>query len=57
MMIKVHSEREMEELGERVGRLLGPGGCGGPDRELGSGKTAFCRGLGRGLGWRRPSPA
>ena len=50
MMIKVHSEREMEELGERVGRLLRPGDVVVLTGELGSGKTVFCRGLGRGLG-------
>jgi tRNA threonylcarbamoyladenosine biosynthesis protein TsaE len=50
LMIKVHSVEEMEELGERVGSLLGPGDVVILTGELGSGKTAFCRGLGRGLG-------
>jgi tRNA threonylcarbamoyladenosine biosynthesis protein TsaE len=48
--IVTKTERETEELGERIGKRLRPGEtvllCGG----LGSGKTAMARGIARGLG-------
>ena len=45
------NERETEALGERLARALPPGGVViAMYGELGAGKTAFIRGLGRGLG-------
>ncbi len=49
-MIKVHSVEEMERLGAKTASFLGPGDVVILTGELGSGKTVFCRGLGRGLG-------
>ena len=46
-----HSETQTEAVGERVGRSLPPGGAVlALYGELGAGKTAFVRGLARGLG-------
>ena len=45
-----HSEQETEQLGERLARLLRPGTVIAYDGDLGAGKTAFTRGLARGLG-------
>ena len=41
---------ETEELGRRLGRRLGPGSVVAFTGDLGAGKTAFTRGLARGLG-------
>ena len=47
------SEKEKEALGERLARALPPGGAVvAMYGELGAGKTAFVRGLARGLGCR-----
>ena len=45
-----HSPAETEELGCRLGRTLGPGAVVAYFVGLGIGKTAFTRGLARGLG-------
>jgi tRNA threonylcarbamoyladenosine biosynthesis protein TsaE len=45
-----HSEHETEELGEQLGRTLKPGAVVAYRGGLGMGKTAFTRGLARGLG-------
>jgi tRNA threonylcarbamoyladenosine biosynthesis protein TsaE len=45
-----HSEQETEEIGERLGRTLRPGAVLAYRGDLGMGKTAFTRGLARGLG-------
>ena len=45
-----HSERETEEIGEALGRTLSPGTVLAYQGGLGMGKTAFTRGLARGLG-------
>lgn len=50
MEIYSHSEQETEALGERLGRQLQPGTVIAYEGDLGAGKTAFTRGLARGLG-------
>ena len=47
-----HSPAETEELGCRLGRTLCPGAVVAYFGGLGMGKTAFTRGLARGLGYR-----
>ena len=47
-----HSPAETEGLGCRLGRTLGPGAVVAYFGGLGMGKTAFTRGLARGLGCR-----
>ena len=47
-----HSEQETEQLGERVAKKLPRGTVIAYSGELGMGKTAFTRGLARGLGCR-----
>ena len=47
-----HSEQETEQLGEQVARRLPRGTVIAYTGELGMGKTAFTRGLARGLGCR-----
>ena len=49
-----HSPEETEKLGEALGRCLAPGTVLAYRGELGAGKTAFTRGLARGLGYREP---
>ena len=49
-----HSPEETEKLGEALGRLLPAGTVLAYRGELGAGKTAFTRGLARGLGYREP---
>ena len=44
-----HSEQETEALGEGLGRQLQPGTVIAYEGDLGAGKTAFTRGLARGL--------
>ena len=44
------SERETEELGARLAEMLKPGAVVAFTGDLGAGKTAFTRGLARGLG-------
>ena len=45
-----HSEAETEALGEQLGSRLFPGAVVAYTGGLGMGKTAFTRGLARGLG-------
>ena len=45
-----HNEIETEALGETLARRLGPGDVVAYRGDLGAGKTAFTRGLARGLG-------
>ena len=49
-----HSPEETEKLGEALGRFLPAGTVLAYRGELGAGKTAFTRGLARGLGYREP---
>ncbi len=49
-MIKTtYSEKDTEAVGEQLSRKLNPGDCLALYGELGAGKTAFTRGLARGL--------
>lgn len=50
MEFVTNSERETEELGARLGSRLEPGAVVAFTGDLGAGKTAFTRGLARGLG-------
>ena len=50
MEYQTHSEGETEALGEILGRSLPPGTIIAFTGDLGAGKTAFTRGLARGLG-------
>ena len=50
MEYTTNSEAETEALGERLGRVLRPGAVVAYTGDLGAGKTAFTRGLARGLG-------
>ena len=45
-----HSEVETEEIGQKLGETLRPGAVLAYRGDLGMGKTAFTRGLARGLG-------
>ena len=47
-----HSPEETEALGEKIGKTLTPGTVIAYRGDLGAGKTAFTRGLARGLGCR-----
>ena len=47
-----HSPEETEQLGAALGRKLNPGTILAYEGDLGAGKTAFTRGLARGLGAR-----
>ncbi|MDR1117154.1 MAG: tRNA (adenosine(37)-N6)-threonylcarbamoyltransferase complex ATPase subunit type 1 TsaE [Oscillospiraceae bacterium] len=51
MVIETRSEKETEQLGERLGKKLPPGTVVALYGELGVGKTAFVRGLARGAGY------
>jgi len=46
-----HSVAETERIGEELGRNLKPGAVLAYRGDLGAGKTAFTRGLARGLGY------
>lgn len=48
--VATHSPAETEAFGERVATVLRPGDVLGLEGDLGAGKTAFVRGLVRGLG-------
>ncbi len=51
MVFETHSEQETEALAEKLGRSLRAGEVLALDGDLGAGKTAFTRGLARGLGY------
>ena len=51
MEYHTRGERETEALGERLGKAVGPGTVIAYTGDLGAGKTAFTRGLARGLGY------
>lgn len=50
MTYTTYAARETEALGERLGKLLQPGTNLAYTGDLGAGKTAFTRGLAKGLG-------
>ena len=50
MVFPSNSEAETEELGNRLAQVLVPGSVVAFTGDLGAGKTAFVRGLARGLG-------
>ena len=50
MEFVTNSPEETEELGERLGRALSPGDVVAFTGDQGAGKTAFTRGIARGLG-------
>ena len=49
-----NSPEETEKIGERLAQKLTPGTVLAYRGDLGAGKTAFTRGLARGLGYREP---
>lgn len=51
MQYLTRSPQETEKLGQALGRLLKPGTVLAYRGDLGAGKTAFTRGLARGLGY------
>ena len=52
MTFETHSPEQTEALGEALGKVLRPGAVVAYTGDLGAGKTAFTRGLARGLGYR-----
>ena len=54
MTYTTHSPAETEALGAALGRVLAPGTVIAYRGDLGAGKTAFTRGLARGLGYAEP---
>jgi len=50
LIFQTSDARQTEDLGERIGRALGPGLVVALFGELGAGKTTFTKGLARGLG-------
>ena len=54
MEIYTHSPQETEAVGERLGNALPAGAVIAYRGDLGAGKTAFTRGLARGLGANEP---
>ena len=54
MVVLSHSPEETEALGQAVAARLCPGDVVAFRGDLGAGKTAFTRGLARGLGIRQP---
>ena len=54
MTFVTHSPAETERLGEKLAEKLTPGAVLAYRGELGAGKTAFTRGLARGLGYTDP---
>ena len=51
MIYETNSPEETEQLGEALGRVVRPGTVIAYRGDLGAGKTAFTRGLARGLGY------
>ena len=54
MIFTTNSPVETEALGDRIAKILTPGTVIAYCGDLGAGKTAFTRGLARGLGYREP---
>ena len=54
MTFTTNSPVETEALGDRIAKILTPGTVIAYCGDLGAGKTAFTRGLARGLGYREP---
>ena len=54
MEYSTNSPEETEALGERLAQTLTPGTVLAYRGDLGAGKTAFTRGLARGLGYKEP---
>lgn len=54
MTFETHSPEQTEALGEALGKALKPGAVVAYTGDLGAGKTAFTRGLARGLGASEP---
>ena len=52
MIYETHSPEETERIGAALGKVLTPGAVIAYRGDLGAGKTAFTRGLARGLGYR-----
>ena len=54
MIFTTNSPRETEKIGEALGKILSAGTVLAYEGDLGAGKTAFTRGLARGLGYLDP---
>jgi len=54
MTFETHSPEQTEALGEALGKVLKPGAVVAYTGDLGAGKTAFTRGLAKGLGASEP---
>ena len=54
MQFITHSPEETEKIGAALGNALSAGAVIAYTGDLGAGKTAFTRGLARGLGYREP---
>ena len=54
MTFETHSPEQTEALGEALGKVLRPGAVVAYTGDLGAGKTAFTRGLAKGLGASEP---
>lgn len=54
MTFETHSPEQTEALGEALGKVLKPGAVVAYAGDLGAGKTAFTRGLAKGLGASEP---
>ena len=54
MEFLTNSPEETEKLGEKLAKQLKPGTVLAYRGDLGAGKTAFTRGLARGLGYTEP---
>lgn len=54
MTFETHSPEQTEALGEALGKALKPGAVVAYTGDLGAGKTAFTRGLAKGLGASEP---
>ena len=54
MEFLTYSPEETEAVGAALGKILNPGAVLAYRGDLGAGKTAFTRGLARGLGYRAP---
>ena len=54
MTYETNSPEETEQLGAALGRIVRPGTVIAYRGDLGAGKTAFTRGLARGLGYAEP---